>query len=413
MANRNSKAKDLFIDRISVDQIVNPNNEKVFFDHFFAENILYGVVDEDSNVVVPNTNSLVTLKQQEGTTHQVLNFVQDMFARVKANLRLKQALNRVSRDNEHITKLKIRKAYDPPAGKYEDYLDNIALQFETQFTDGLINYNITSFDDYVKQFYHFLSNNIDGTPITYGEWLKSSNSSIFSTGLAISIANIDANDDNKKVEFVNTEAFTYFKRICLNEGFSILQNSPWVMLANISSPKTLQMLKKYNYLNNTLIINNNIYYNNVYNIEYLYIKNILINRYNIYANNNPLILDYKVYGKRKTIQQQHYRKFYNNSGRHTDNFWIDYFLRMKNLERPIYNDKQLAEIDDYRKKIEKTFDRDAGLSYINIIFKENYKNDAFCYRFLFDRFRKEKQLREQAIGITRAAVNLGGTSGGY
>ena len=51
MANKNSTAKDLFIDRISVNQIINPNNEKVFFDHFFAENILYGVVDEDSNVI--------------------------------------------------------------------------------------------------------------------------------------------------------------------------------------------------------------------------------------------------------------------------------------------------------------------------------------------------------------------------
>ena len=413
MANKNSRAKDLFIDRISVNQIINPNKEKVFFDHFFAENILYGVVDENSNVVVPNTNSLITLKEQEGTTYQVMNFVQDMFARVKANLRLKQALNKVSRDNEHITKLKIRKAYDPPAARYERYLENIILQFETQFTDGLVNYSITSFDDYVKQFYHFLSNNIGESPITYGEWLKSSNNSIFSTGLAISIANIDANDDNKKIEFINTEAFTYFKRICLNEGFYILENSPWVMLANITSPKTLEMLKKYNYLNDSLIINNNTYYNNIFNIEYLYIRNILINRYNTYASNNPLILDYKVYGKRKTIQQQKYRKFYDNNGRHTDDFWIDYYLRMKNIERPTYNDKQLAEIDDYRKKIQKIFDKDTGLSYINIIFKERYKNDAFCFRFLFDRFTKEKQLREQALGITRGQVNLGGTSGGY
>lgn len=411
-----ASTKELFIDRVSINKIVNPNNEKVFFDHHFAENILYGVVDEDSNVVVPNTNKLVTLKEQEGTTHQVLNFVQDMFVRIKTNLRLKQALNRVSRDNPDITKFKIRKAYDPPAVRYESYLENIVLQFEAQFNDGLTNYNITSFDNYVKQFYHFLLNNLNGVPVTYGEWLKSSNNSIFSTGLAISIANIDPDDNVRKIEFVNTECFKYFKRICLNEGFHILENSPWVMLANISSPKTLEMLKKYNYFNDSLIINNNIYFNNISNIEYLYIKNILINRYNIYVTNNPLILDYKVYGKRKTIQQQKYRRLYDINGRYTDNFWIDYFLRMKNIERPIYNDKQLAEIDDYRKKIEKIFDRDTGLGYINIIFREKYKSDAFCYRFLFDRFRKEKRLRELATGITRGSVNLGssgGSSGGY
>jgi len=412
MANNRSTAKKLFDDRITMTQEINPDDEVVFFDHFFAESILYGTVDEDSTVVVPNPNKLVTIKGQERTTHQVFDFALEMFARVKANIRMKVALGQVATDNQDIIKLKPRRAYEPPSKSYSTYFEDIVVLYETFLVEERALENITSFDDYVKNFFYFLEINLKNTPVTLSGFMKSKYNSIFSTGLAISISGASSSDDSERAKFLLTNCFSYFKKICLNEGFYLLQETPWVMLVNLQSPKTIDVLKNYNF-SNTNIINNTSYFNKVYNIEYKYIRNILIERYNNLTNIYPSYFKSKIYGVKKTITELHYRNPYNPAGRHTDDFWIDFFIHLKNLEDPIFSDRQLEEIKDYRKKIQKLFDKNVAMSYINIIFKDRFRDEPFAFRSLFQMFLKQNKLELQELGITGESVNLGGSSGGY
>jgi len=413
MANNRSRAKELFNDRITMTREINPDDEVVFFDHFFAESILYGIVDENSSVVFPNTNKLVTIKGQEGTTHQVFDFVLEMFARVKTNIRTKLALGLVARDNQDIVKLKPRRAYESPSNNYSSYFEEIVLSYDGFLVDSGALDNITSFDDYVKNFFYFLENNVSNLPITLSGWMKSRKNSIFSTGLAISIADVSPSDDSERAKYLLTNCFTYFKKICLNEGFYILQETPWVMLVNLQSPKTIDVLKNYNFSTGN-IINNTSYFNKVYNIEYKYIRNILIQRYNNLISVYPNYFTHKIYGVRRTITDLHARIPYNPAGRHTDDFWIDFFIHSKNLEDPVFTDQQLEEIKDYRKKIQKLFDKNASMSYINIIFKDRFRDTPFAFRSLFQMFLRRDKQEMKEMGITGESVNLGGaSSGGY
>ena len=67
--------------------------------------------------------------------------------------------------------------------------------------------------------------------------MQSSNNSLFSTGLAVSIADIPFDDDNKKYEeFMSSSIFAYYKKICLNRGFSIWKHCPYVLVADLGSP---------------------------------------------------------------------------------------------------------------------------------------------------------------------------------
>ena len=417
--------KKIFEDRTFFKLQTNPDDELVFFDHYYAENIHYGCLDTFSNVIVPKTQYLKSTGNSGRFGHQIFDVVLDMFARVKINIRMKAAMQAIETDNADIIDLNIRRAYEDPNVGYDAYFNEIIRDYHKQiknntfgFTQNLqtgalddIN-SITSFEQYVKYFFYFLQLNYQNTPITFGKWLLSNNSSIFSTGLAISIADIDINDDAGRAEFLSTNCFSYFKKICLNEGFYLLENTPWVMLANISSPAFYRNLNRPLVSRTELLVDNVLYYNKIYNIEYNYIKNLLIESYNNFATENTIVYSYKIYGRKKTIPEIKVRQLYPTNDRYTDDFWIDFFIECKSLEENYLYKNSLEEIKDYRKKIQKILDKDTSLSYINSIFREQYKKPPFAYRHLLKRYLQGEREEEIAEGITRD-VSSGGGAGGY
>jgi len=409
MATNSSSTKELFQDRLSFKLGVTEEEPLVFYDHYFAENIMYGAIDGDSNTIIPNEERLVTIKGQGTSTFRTFNFVADMFARVKANIRVKAKFNKIEKDNEDIINLNVTRAYEPPIRDYSKYFKRLIRIYEDEEITRVGIINITSFEQYVKHFFDFLKRNFSRTSLTFGHWLKSRSNSIFSSGLALSISDTSVSDDSPKAQFILSNCFSYFKKICLNEGFHLLENSPWVMVANISSPSFIQSLDSYPYINsNNIIVNNNIYYNITYNNEYKYIRSILIDSYNSFAQSSPVYIIHKIYGKRKTIDQVKYRQLYPVNGRYTESFWIDFYTELKNIEEPLLNEGQMEEIKDYRKKIQNLFDKDSALSYINIIFKESYKKEDYAYRDLYKRFLSSQRTFQRERGITRGTI-----SGGY
>lgn len=409
MATNSSSTKELFQDRLSFKLGVTEEEPLVFYDHYFAENIMYGAIDGDSNTIIPNETNLVTIKGQGSDVFRTFDFVSDMFNRVKANIRLKAKFNQIEKDNKDIINLNVKRAYEPPLREYSKYFKAIIRLYEEEEITRVGIINITSFEQYVKHFFEFIKNNFSRASLTLGHWLRSRSNSIFSSGLALSISETSISDDSPKAQFVLSNCFSYFKKICLNEGFHLLENSPWVMVANISSPAFINSIEDYSYINtNNIIVNNDIYYNITYNNEYKYIKGLLIDSYNSFAQSFPVYINHKIYGKRKTINQVKYRELYPYNGRYIESFWLDFYTELKNIEEPLLNKGQMEEIKDYRKKIQNLFDKDSALSYINIIFKDSYKREAFAYKDLYKRFLSSQRTAERERGITRGTI-----SGGY
>ena len=90
-----------------------------------------------------------------------------MFEDVKINMRLAMAIDLVT-TNPILKKMEIKRAYEPPKKKYgtaaANHLINFNQKLESNFTS--IN-NITSFDDYVKEFFVFVKENLYKKPITF------------------------------------------------------------------------------------------------------------------------------------------------------------------------------------------------------------------------------------------------------
>ena len=103
--------------------------------------------------------------------------------------------------------------------------------------------NITSFDDYVKELMVFFKNNFQNKALTMSGFLQSNKNSIFTSGLAFSIADIDFDDDNKKyTQFMSTPSFEFYKKVLLNKGFKIWKHCPYVIVADIGSPAITRYL---------------------------------------------------------------------------------------------------------------------------------------------------------------------------
>ena len=161
--------------------------------------------------------------------------------------------------------IEIKRSYEPPRRAYGTHLANIMINFNNYLEDttGLIN-SITHFEHYVKEFMTYYQEKFQKHPITFSAWSQSNLNSLFSTGLAISIADIPFdNDDRKYEEFMNTDAFNFYKKVCLNRGFSVHQHIPYILVADLGSPA----ITKYIDINLNVLINT--YYNKCYNIDYI------------------------------------------------------------------------------------------------------------------------------------------------
>ena len=308
--------------------------------------------------------------------------------------------------------MEIKRAHEPPRSAYRAYFATLLIEYNEMLkvNKGLIN-NITSFDQYVKDFFAYLTKNHLGSPMTFSGYLQSTKNSIFSTGLAVSIADISFDDDDRKYEeLMSSNLFRYFKRVCLNRGFSLWKHCPFVMVADLGSPAIVP------YINNTInnILNN--YYNKSYNIDNIIIKSKLIEYYEYFLIENPYKIKLNICRK-KTTKEVLYRSQYDDT-MFSDQYWVELYLDMRNLELGnIKGEAEIKKIKKYIKKLTNHLDSFDQIGYIDSTFREETFRKDFGF---LDRVRRadeaDKQKKKEegmSGGSTVLGGSSGGTSGGY
>jgi len=379
------------------------------FEFNFVEFSLYGTIDPDGSSIYPKQEFLKNhqLGIAEDSTFRNFDFVTKMHLDAKRNIQLALSMGELVNDNPFIANMEIVRGYESPLSLYKTDFSLIMIDFNERLKSNrtLIN-NITSFDDYVKEFLEFLKNNYSNKPITFSGWLQSTKNSLFSTGLAFSIAEIDFDDDNRKYdEFMSSSVFPFYKRVCLNKGFKIWKHCPYVLVADIGSPAIL----KYTNLNiqDTL----DTYYNKSFNIDYIYLYNIIIEFY----NNLVLEVPYKIElstgcstNRITTLREP-------QSDLDIDHFfWINYYLDVRNIE--LGSPKGPAEIKKtkkYLKNVKNSLDNGALISYIDTMFRLETFRKSYGLADYFRRLNRAQQQKDKKEGIVGGTTITGGTSGGY
>jgi len=385
------------------------------FDFDFIEFQNYGCIDLKGSSIYAKEENLKTFEssQDRMDSPQALDFVVDMFQDVKTNLNLANFLGEIKLTNQFLQNMEIKRSYESPKKLYKTHLANMLITFNNLLESNKTAFdNITSFNEFVKEFLVFLKENHQNKPITFSAWSQSGLNSLFSTGLAISISDLPFdNDDRKYEEFMKAESFEYYKKVCLNRGFRVNRHIPFVLVADLTSPAIAS------YINNAGIIsllNNN--YNKCYNIEYNILKNKIIEYYNILIERNPFFTKLDTC-RSKTTKTTIYRKpitTENNPKVYEDFYWFNFYLDVRNIEYGMYKSKtDISRIKKYLKNVRNTLDKSEMLGYIDSIFRLESFNKPFGFYHMQRREKEAQQQKDQKEGITGGSTVFGGSSGGY
>ena len=310
-------------------------------------------------------------------------------------------------DNAILSNLEVVRAYEPPRTKYQTYLRNLLLQYNEKIKANktLLN-NITRFDHYVKNFFTFLSEGYPSQPITFSSWLQSTQNSLFSTGLALSIADIPFDDDNRKYDqFMSSDLFNFYKKVCLNRGFKVWKHCPYVLVADIGSPA----IEPYINLNISNILSE--YYFNSYSIDYIYLYNNIIDYYNNLTIEVPFYIKLKMGCVTKRNVQ--FLEPQSTSDINHD-YWIDFYLDARNLELGnLKGRSEIKKIKKYLKNLQNSLDNSDKIRYIDNSFRQETFKKSFGISDVIRRSEESEKERDRQKGITGGSTVTGGTSGGY
>jgi hypothetical protein len=342
-------------------------------DFLFAERNLYGRVDQNLNVVVPNQSSIkrvVSAENPAGTP--LMNFVADQF--IDFQRTFERALNggKIRQNDPFLSKPRIYSSYSNPKAAYEEYFSNVMINFENIFLDKR---KTISAEDYFGEFLRYINQITPTFPLTYTAWHRSRYSSIFHSGLAIDLSGQNIGTDELKEAFIESENFPYYLNVCNNFGFSVAKNSPWIIVADLASPSSTVYHTNYGLSSVNQIFSQNFLMTSEFDVDY--VKRNLFDSYNNFVNRFPYEKNIIVCNK-NTIKNNIYRyninidKFNNI---YNNNYFIEYYNNIRYFEenKPFSQSDQ-KKISQNAKNLQKIFDNSRAIGYINEQYRSVYKS---------------------------------------
>ena len=216
---------------------------------FTAEKIMYGRVSRTfAPIVIPQGSSRLKQIPSETLTSQglqALDFVVDAFLDLQQQFLKCSIANKINNSDEYLTNLKVYKAYVDPYNRYEQYMRRYRpiLQQDSRMNST----NMENFDIMANGLSEIVGSAGQTNPFTFPAFVKSRKAPINISGLAIEIADLDAaNDDEKINSFINSPNWNFYLNTCRTYGFMVDQNVPWRLVADIASEPMLEYARNYN-----------------------------------------------------------------------------------------------------------------------------------------------------------------------
>lgn len=359
-------------------------------DFLFAERNMYGRIDNNLNVIFPNNEKMKRLSATNNPSGIVaMNFVIDQF--VDFSRTFERALNsrKIRQNDPYLSKIQVVRSYENPKNLYEKYFSNIMNNFEVNFLD---KNNTLKPEEYFKQFMNYIERITPTFPLTFTAWQRSKYSSIFTTGLALDLAGLDVGNDELKETFIESENFPYFLNACNNYGFSVVKNSPWIIVADLGSPSSIIYHNSYSLSTKNRIFFENFLKTSDYDVEY--IKQGLFNSYNKFVNNfsykkEIIICNNKTLKNnidRNNINIDKFNSIFNNS------YFLEYYNNIRFFEEESkFTKSDRDKFTQNAKKLEKVFDNQRAIGYINEQYRSVYKSKPGGLNHVLKRIEAKKK----------------------
>jgi hypothetical protein len=264
--------------------------------------------------------------------------------------------------------------YSNPKTAYEQYFSETMMNFEKIFLD---KNKVISAEDYFREFMRYIKQITPTFPLTYTAWYRSRYSSIFYSGLAIDLSGQNIGTDELKEAFIESENFPYYLNVCNNFGFSVVKNSPWIIVADLASPSSIVYHENYDLSSVEQIFSENFIQTSELDIDF--IKRNLFDAYNNFVNRYPYEKEIITCNKntiinnlyRFNINLDKFNYIYNN------NYFIEYYNNIRYFEedRP-FAEADFIKITENAKNLQKIFDNSRAISYINEQYRIVYKTKS-------------------------------------
>lgn len=280
--NNNSKILITGVERARYKTTAFSDSDNQVMDFNFAERSFYGRVDRQLNPVVVNNQFLRTFHNQD---FQIMNFVGDQFKEMYVRYQNALNLSLISNEDRNLSELKVVRGWENPLDSYSRFMTS----FMDDFLEKIVIPNekkIDSFNSFLTIFRsHVLDNDI-GVKITLSGFMKSQQTSVFNTGIALQLAPVGFADDSKKENLLlNSPNFAFFKNMAKQFGFSINLQNPSVLVSDLAHPTTKKFLANYNLFNTSLIFSDQ--YLRTYNFDFDLLSQYLLDTYNSFVYLKP------------------------------------------------------------------------------------------------------------------------------
>ena len=218
-----------------------------------AESLLYGRVDRNYISIEPAPT--VAFEQigrviTPGNTHRVLKFVAAAFKDLERQFRVKAMSGHIRSDDQYLSTLEVTKAYESPRTYYDRFIagrrEGIITKLRTR------NRNFKDFDGFLLSLMPILKSEGAKVPFTYPGFVRSAYCPPNTSGLVLEIADLDADNDQQKIEnFKKSPNWEFYLNACRSYGFYVDAANPARLVANIGSSEMVryaQQTSKCNFL---------------------------------------------------------------------------------------------------------------------------------------------------------------------
>ena len=216
-----------------------------------------------------------------------VNFVVDAFQDLQKHFSQALVSKKINKDFP-LSDLPVAQAYVNSETLYQRYINNLFEAFILSYIGGNgLHCTINDFSDFNKHLRDYFKSFGQGTPLTFSSFIGSKRCPSSVCGLFIDLQPTGFSDDTKKVnEIMSKNDFAFFISSAKNYGFLVDKNVPWRLVADISSPKMIQYMGKYNSgLNKDNLFKT--YYTKAYVTDIEMMMNNIVAFYNNYVSSRP------------------------------------------------------------------------------------------------------------------------------
>jgi hypothetical protein len=351
---------------------------------------LFGKFDLAGNPIYLSEANLKQLSAPSSNeTFFAIDFVVDAFQDLQ--LHFSKALAQKKLDpNFKLAKLSPSQAWISATNLHHDFIMKTYEVFiGTYIQDNNLHCQIETFEDFLKFFMLFMKEYGTTMPFTRTGFIASKYCPLNISGLIIDLENTNLGDDAKKIsDLLSQPSFSFYISSAKNHGFLVDKNVPSRLVADMSNPKMIEHMQKYNVGDTREVLKRYYYKPYKRDIETMVIN--LVEFYNGYVKTRPYSSKtLRRYGhgdmgsvveqRSKTLTRNKFRnpinKLYLRS-RYTLDELIDIYFLLRTYE---VNSKmsEFAKRDVIQTALKRrrVFGFDSAITYINEKINEEIKID--------------------------------------